>query len=181
MTYKELYKKHGEIKIKCEAKDMLPLDAIMDFQGGLKKRSKQNKIKLATQIFKNGFIAPFFIWQNKGDYVCLDGHSRSEVLCEIRKAGIPIPGMFPVAYIQAKNEAAAKEILLSISSQYGDWNEDELNEWLGSMDDDIKESLRFLDEEIILNNFEPTDETEQGKLDELEMTKCPECGHEFKA
>lgn len=67
MTYKDLYEKYGDIKIKCEGSATLPIDMIMDFQWGLKRRSKKNKLKLAERIFKNGFIAPFFIWENNGD------------------------------------------------------------------------------------------------------------------
>jgi len=148
MTYKDLHEKHGDIRIKCEGSATLPIDAIMDLQGNLKKRSKKNKLRLAERIFRLGFIAPFFIWDHDGEYFCLDGHGRSDVLCDIRKAGIPIPGAFPVAYIQAKDEQEAKEILLSVSSQYGDFDKDELKEWLSTFDDEIRESLRFLDREL---------------------------------
>jgi hypothetical protein len=158
--YLELYEKYGEIKIACKGATELPLDVIADFQGGLKKRTQNNKIKLATQIFKKGFSAPFFIWDYQGTYYALDGHARSEVLCEIREAGIPIPGMYPVAYIEAENEQDAREKLLGITSQYGEFVEEELYEWLWEIDKDIKESLRIVDVEIKLslqkNNEEKT-------------------------
>ena len=145
MTYQDLYNKYGEIKIKCQAADSLPIDVIADFQGGLKNRSKKNKLKLAERMFKLGFIAPFFVWERQGDYYNLDGHGRSEVLCEIREAGINIPGTFPVAFIKADDEKQAKECLLSISSQYGEWDKGELELWLSDIGVEISESLRLLD------------------------------------
>lgn len=162
MTYKELYAKYGEIKIKCQGSTSLPLDAIMDFQGALKKRTKKNKLRLAERMFKLDFIAPFFVWENKGDYHCLDGHSRTEVLCEIRKEGIPIPGMFPVDFIHAKDIKEAKEILLSISSQYGDFIKEELEEWISDLDDDINDNLRLLEKEINIEkeNIQEKDDLE---------------------
>jgi len=50
----------------------------------------------------------------------------------------------------------------------GDFNIDELTEW------EFDESLFEVDE-----NFEPVTIEEQGKLDEKQMTKCPDCGEIF--
>ena len=91
--------------------------------------------------------------------------------------GIPIPDMFPVAYIHAGDKAEAKEILLSISSQYGDWDDDELTDWLDDMDSDITESLRFMDREFDLNE---NNEINEKEIDILKTdNKCPSCGHEW--
>jgi len=198
--YLELYEKYGEIKIACKGATELPLDVIANFQGGLKKRTQNNKIKLATQIFKKGFSAPFFIWDYQGTYYALDGHARTEVLCEIREAGIPIPGMFPVAYIEAENEQDAREKLLGITSQYGEFVEEELYEWLREIDKDIKESLRIVDGEIYQNIFNPNINPNQSnkKITQEDIDKtsdkmehkydkqedqieiiCPECGNTF--
>jgi len=146
--YIELHKRYGDVRIECEAKDSLPLDVILDFQGDLKSRTTENKIKLATQIFKSGFCAPFFVWSHEGDYYFMDGHGRSEVLCEIREAGIPIPGFFPIAYVFAKTEIEAREKLTAITSQYGDVDLEALSEWVEDFDNETKESFRLLEKEI---------------------------------
>jgi len=146
--YIKLYEKYGEIQVKCRGADLLPIDAINDFQKGLKKRTAKNKLRLATLIFQQGFSFPFFIWQHDGEYFCLDGHGRSDVLCEIRKSGIPIPGMFPVDYIEAETIEEAREKLLAASSQYGEWSEDELTEWLKDIDKEIREQFRVVDKEL---------------------------------
>jgi len=144
----ELHEKHGDIEIRCAGRDSLPLDIILDFQGKLKKRSEQNLLKLIERIFKLGFIAPFFVWEHEGSYYDLDGHGRSEAMNAVREAGVPIPGMFPVDYIQADSKEEAREILLSISSQYGEFDTVELSEWLNGLGESVAESIRLVDTEI---------------------------------
>jgi len=173
----EFHKKYGDIRIECKGADSLPLDSILDFQGKLKKRSQANLIKLIERIFSLGFKAPFFIWDHSGDYYCFDGHGRIEALCAIREAGIEIPGLFPICWINAKDEKEARETLLSITSQYGEFDISDLDKWLENIDDEIKESLRLVDSEIkIINNFGYGTIEEQGKLDQLEPIICPKCG-----
>jgi len=175
--YLELYKKYGKIKIACKGAAELPLDVIADFQGGLKKRSQGNKIKLATQIFMKDFSAPFFIWNYDGVYYNLDGHGRSEVLSEIKKSGIPIPDMYPVAYIYADNMNDAKEKLLAISSQYGEFDEEELSNWLEDINQEIADSLRIVDKELNINIEK---EIKEKEVDILETkTECPRCGYKW--
>jgi hypothetical protein len=146
--YISLYEMYGQINIKCSAADSIPISSIMDFQGKLKKRTDQSKIKLAKQIFTKGFIAPIFVWKNNDTFYNLDGHGRTEVLIEMEQSGVPIPDLFPVAYIEADNVQDAKEKLLSISSQYGEFDIVELESWLMDIDDGIKDTLRFVDKEL---------------------------------
>jgi hypothetical protein len=120
----------------------------MDFQGGLKKLSQDNAIRLATSLFVNGFCAPFFVWDRQGDAMCLDGHQRTAVLCGLREAGVPIPKLFPVVRIDAMDEADARRKLLAITSQYGEFVRDQLDGWLLGIDDEIKNLIRLVDGEI---------------------------------
>jgi ParB-like chromosome segregation protein Spo0J len=140
-----------QIKIKCKAADMLAIDDLVEFQGKLKKITKPNLEKLKSSILKKGFIAPFFIWDNAGDKKLLDGHQRLKALFDLKQEGYDIP-LLPVAYVEADNEKDAKEKLLSIASQYGDFNKHELVEWFDNIDEEIKNDLRLmnLDKEIDL-------------------------------
>lgn len=147
------------IKIKCSAAQQLPLDAILEFQGGLKKLSKANLEKLKKNILLNGFIAPIFVWDDKGDYRILDGHQRLAALISLRENGYDIP-LVPVDVIHAGSEAEARQMLLSITSQYGEFDLDELTEWVNDIDKDIKDLLRFTDQEIKIGSGEPEIETE---------------------
>ena len=54
------------IRIECTGADSLPLDAIEEFQGNLKKRSKKDIDLIITSIEKYGFSFPFFIWNGTG-------------------------------------------------------------------------------------------------------------------
>lgn len=144
------------IQIKCKGASELPLDLILSFQAGLKKLSKKNLDKLKKNILLNGFVAPIFVWDDKGDYKIIDGHGRLAALISLRKERYDIP-LIPVDFIHAENEAEAKKILLSVTSQYGEFDLDELNEWVDDVDKELKDLLRFADNEIILSDVISSD------------------------
>ncbi|KKK88901.1 hypothetical protein LCGC14_2738480, partial [marine sediment metagenome] len=83
-----------------------------------------------------------------------------------------------VAYIEADNEDDAHQKLLAITSQYGEFDIDELNSWVSNLDADIAETLRFVDDKICLSipDFQPGNERDQGQLDTLKERICPHCG-----
>jgi hypothetical protein len=106
------------IRIECRGAMTLPLDSIIEFQGGLKKRGKKEIQQIITSILKYGFSFPFFFWENKGRKFCMDGHGRKAALLEMRKRGYDLPE-FPACPIFAKDEAEAKQKLLRNESRYG--------------------------------------------------------------
>jgi hypothetical protein len=122
------------IRITCKVSDFLPLESIKEFQGNLKKRTKNDIEQIITSILKYGFAFPFFAWQNEGHNWCLDGHGRLLALSKMNKTYYaldeakklvtrkepppPIPEL-PVVYIEAENEAEAKQLLLRCESRYG--------------------------------------------------------------
>ena len=152
-------------------------------------------------MFINGFCAPFFIWERDSDAMCLDGHGRINVLCGLREAGIPIPGLYPIARIDAVDEADARRKLLAITSQYGEFQIGQLDGWLKDIDDDIKDIIRLVDKEMQIDIFNPNNNPEQSAKvvseDEVEEKKkelenkykdknekivevvCPECANIF--
>ncbi len=171
-----------KIIVTCTAADRLPIDSILEFQGDLKKLSNENREKLKKSILKNGFTAPIFIWQNAGDNFILDGHQRLATLIYMRQKGYDIP-LLPVAYIEADNEKQAKEKLLVITSSYGEFDLDVLNDWIDDIGKEIDNTIRFVNDEIclIMPDFQPGNEEDQGQLDQLDpkWIKCPHCGKEF--
>lgn len=106
------------MKITCETKDALPLSALTEFQGGLKKRTADDTKKIEKSINDYGFATPFFVWKHDGINSVLDGHGRLQTLKEMQKRGEEIPDL-PVVFIDCKDEAAAKNLLLRICSTYG--------------------------------------------------------------
>ena len=116
------------MRIACKTADLLPLDAIEDLQGGLKKRSKKDIELITKSIEKYGFSFPFFVWKNGEHNYCLDGHGRRLALLELERKGEEIPPL-PVVYIEAKDEEEAKQKLLRLNSQYGAISYDSLMEF----------------------------------------------------
>lgn len=136
-----------KIIVECTGADAIPLEGFSDFQGKLKKTTKRNLDKLKNRIINLGFIAPIFIWKNKDESKILDGHSRIKALTLLQEDGYEIP-LIPVDYITANTEKKAREILLSIASQYGEYDGDELESWLENIDASVIETIRLVDKEI---------------------------------
>ncbi len=167
-----------DIQVTCKAADTLPIDRLMDFQGDMKKISKENLEKLKRRIIKHGINAPVFVWDHEGDYYILDGHQRIKALHSLREDGYNMP-MIPVAYIEAESERDAKDKLLGITSQFGDFDvegvlkfTDEIDiEW-GDLSLSDNGKLYLHDPEDIDDLF--TDDPDTGDEEEKEI--CPHCG-----
>lgn len=130
--------KNQQIKIACRGAESLPLDAIKEFQGSLKRRSKKDIDLIVTSIEKFGFSFPFFVWQNEGRNYCLDGHGRIQALRELRRRGVSLP-LFPVVYVDAADEAEAKQKLLRLNSQYGSMTKASVLEFASGLEIDDSE------------------------------------------
>ena len=135
------------IPIKCRGADLKAIDELTEFQGDIKDLTKQNYAKLRKSMVKHGFSAPIFVWEHEGDNYILDGHQRLRVLGKLREEGYDIP-LLPVVYIEADDEKQAKEKLLLITSQYGDFNVQGLDEFIyeGQLDlSELTTEVRLLD------------------------------------
>jgi hypothetical protein len=126
------------VRITCRGAGTLPLDAIEEFQGNLKRRTKKDIEKIIKSILKLGFSFPFVVWEHGGRNYTIDGHGRIIALGELRKKGYNLPP-FPVVYIEAANEAEAKEKLLQQNSHYGKITKEGLVEFLGDLEIDMGE------------------------------------------
>ena len=144
------------IKIKCKTEDTLELKQITDFQGNLKERDDADFEKIERSIKKHGFSFPFFIWKKGKINYCLDGHGRLGALNRLVAEGEKLPPL-PVVYVQCKDEAEAKEILLKLNSQYGHMTADSVREFLGDLKIDFAD-LALPDGTLDLS-LTPTEET----------------------
>lgn len=151
------------IQIKCTGSDLLPLDAIEEFQGGLKKRTKEDIAKIIKSIELYGFSFPFFVWNGSGHNYCLDGHGRIQALAKMRQAGEDLP-MFPVVYVDAENEEEAKNKLLRLNSQYGQMTVDSVMEFAGDIH--VEWGELSLSNEGILNIAEYNSKDDSKELSE---------------
>lgn len=165
----------------CRAADELPLDELLDFQGGIKTISEVNLWKLKRRIIEHGINAPVFVWQTKAKkpkrYI-IDGHQRCTALRDLRDEGWEIPDV-PVAYIEAKSRKDAADKLLAITSQYGNIDVANMQEWIMDIGIDVSD-IRIVDGaiDIAMPSFDPVDEHSQGRLDQVgKDVVCPNCGH----
>lgn len=99
------------------------------------------------------------------DHIILGGNMRFKAMQEAGWTEIPVK-------IVDWSEDKQKEFVIKDNSSFGEWDWDiianqyeleDLNMW----GVDLPNS----------DNFNPTDEEDQGKLDELKKLKCPSCGH----
>ena len=144
--------KKKQIKITCTGTDYKDIDELTAFQGNLKKLSKGNLEKLKKSILKYGFSAPIFIWKSSKKNNIIDGHGRLKALISFKNDGYIIPDI-PVDYIEAKTKKEAKEKLLHITSQYGDFDLKGIDEFILDLDMDF-DNLRIYDlnTDIIIDN-----------------------------
>jgi len=160
------YSPENKIVVKCKGHKTLPIDQLLEFQGGLKRLTQKNREKLIGSICERGFIAPIFVWDDSGDYRLLDGHQRLKTLLWMRENGWDIP-MIPVDIIEADNEQDAKKKLLAITSQYGEFDLDGFIEF--TSDIEIDDTIRLTDGEWQSNNGQDVERKEVEYNEKLEI------------
>ena len=166
------------MRITCETKDTLPLSALTEFQGGLKKRTDDDLVKIERSIKQYGFATPFFVWKHEGKNKVLDGHGRLQTLKAMKARGEEIANL-PVVYIDLPNEEAAKNLLLRICSTYGEMTAESVAEFLDGLKidlDDIKLPDGLLDLSLMQerNDTKNDDEAPVVITDEPPISKAGE-------
>lgn len=164
----ELNPFENPVRITCKSAGRIPFEKLQAFQGSLKKLTVKNRDRLMRSILKEGFMCPVFVWE--GTELLLDGHQRRLTLKYMQSKGWEIPDI-PLDYIEAKTEKEARRKVLKITSQYGEFEKDELNDWLDDLDKEDKEDLRLVDKELKLF-LSDVDKTEKVKVPMV----CPHCG-----
>ncbi len=126
------------MEVKCKANDTLPLSELIEFQGNLKERTDADFEKITKSIKKHGFAFPFFVWKHDGINHVLDGHGRIGALKRMVAQGEHLP-LLPVVYVNAKDEADAKELLLKLNSHYGQMTAESVRDFLGDLQIDFED------------------------------------------
>lgn len=86
---------------------------------------------LKDSIIKHGFTLPFAVWNDGGNYFCIDGHTRKQVLLELIADGIDVPKKLKAFEILAKDKKEAIKILVEVYNQkHNPFAEEILTEWL---------------------------------------------------
>lgn len=122
------------VHVECAGAETRLLDDLVEFQGGLKELSQLSFTKLRSRIIELGFSEPLSVWQHNGQALILNGHQRFRVLRHMRdEEGWEVPPV-PVSLIECADEHAAKLKVLSLTSEYGDLDEDGLYEFMCDAD-----------------------------------------------
>lgn len=158
------------IEIKCSTKDTLNISEITEFQGNLKERDSTDYEKIERSIKKHGFSFPFFIWMHDGVNHCLDGHGRLGAIKRLVAQGEKIPPL-PVVYVDCKDEADAKELLLKLNSHYGQMTAQSVADFLGDLKIDfadlaLPEGILDLSSTLLPEETINDDETPDVELEE---------------
>lgn len=190
------------IKVTSEIKERLALNYLEVLQGGLKTLTDDKYKKLRSSIIKHGFCFPFFVWQDdeNNKIWIIDGTQRFTALNRMKDEGYKIPQL-PVVFIPAKSVEDAKSKILAAASQYGQFTDLGVSEFMQGLEWDKEDLLGsveipFLDKAlempVVLESDDGKEFTEvsahQREIntnpkveEEKEPPKCvcPQCGHEF--
>lgn len=155
------------MEVKCKTQHTLPLEELTEFQGNLKERDNTDIGKIVKSIKKHGFSFPFFVWNHDAINHVLDGHGRLKALQQIVAQGENIPEL-PIVYVDCRDEADAKEMLLKLNSQYGKMTAESIKDFLGDLQIDFTELAipdGFLDLSTLEEPKEKTDDDEAPEID----------------
>lgn len=73
-----------------------------------------NSQHLKKSLLKYGFSLPFYVWESEGEYLCIDGHHRIDVLNELISEGHKVPKQLNAVEIEAKDRKEAISILVDV-------------------------------------------------------------------
>lgn len=155
------------MEVKCKTQHTLPLEELTEFQGNLKERDNTDIGKIVKSIKKHGFSFPFFVWNQDAINHVLDGHGRLKALQQMVAQGENIPEL-PIVYVDCRDEADAKELLLKLNSQYGKMTAESIKDFLGDLQIDFTELAipdGFLDLSTLEEPKEKTDDDEAPEID----------------
>lgn len=177
-----------DIKVTCQGAATLRLEELTDIQKDLKTLSAKNYEKLNKSILKHGITYPLFVWRDGERNCTLDGNQRVRVLTKMQEDGYVIPPL-PVDFIEAADEKEAKEKILVLCSQFGSYTSESVYSFVETGGLNWPEIEPLLDLPQInmdkYNNgwgtpdFQPTNQDEQGRLDQKSPVECPNCGTSF--
>jgi hypothetical protein len=164
-----------------EWKKLIPLQP-----KNFKDLSKVNYEKLKHSIINNNFVMTFTVWESNNEIFIIDGVHRFKVLSLLESENFDIPEKLPATFIECGNKKEASKLVLIYSSIYAKVSETGMTDFLNDYNLDISNlALEISIPEIDLSyfdnpDFKPASINEQGKLDEKQKVKCPNCGEEFE-
>lgn len=165
-----------ELSIRCTGADSVLIEELHPFQDDIKTMTPSVLKKLENVLIQHGFSEPISVWGNApdGKKWILNGHQRLTALKSLQSKGWFIPPI-PVAYIDADDEFEARKKVLTLASQFGDFQQDHMAEFVAKAQLDmnwVKDNTR-----LAAGDFKwpvlvtPTDEDEVPAPPEVPMSK----------
>ena len=114
------------MKITCKCDTTRNIKDLVIIQGDIKSMSKKDRKKLTNSLKKYGLMVPWIVWGNK----VMDGTQRTDILIN----NLNYLGDVPVVEIEANSEDDARAKLLTITSQSGRFNLEELQIFSNGLD-----------------------------------------------
>jgi hypothetical protein len=138
--------------------ESLNIKLIKNFQpDGFKSITKSDKIKLKESI-KNGLDSPIYVWERDGEYLCLDGHHRLEVLNELNP-----DQNIQCLIVECKSEHEAKKKLLIYNSKYSSVMQNKIKEFVSDIDPDKLKNINLSN--VKKSAFKSEDITRESKFE----------------
>ena len=107
---------------------------------------------IEKSILENGFVNPFFVWENQGVIYSIDGVTRKEILSNLEN----VPDLLPAVFIDAKNRQDAVKILLSVfNTKENPIDLEVLTEWVNIEQVEVEvQSLNVVDVQDMKDEIE---------------------------
>lgn len=147
------------------------------------KFADYNPRKLDDEILKDveesvrrfGLVDPLIVNGSKErKNIVIGGHARLKIA---KKLGIT---EIPVVFVDIPDIEKEKELNLRLNKNVGEWDYELLAQIDKAMLQDVGFSEKELDDIFAADkNFAEGSEEDQGRLDQKNPVKCPECGAEF--
>ena len=131
-----------------------------------------NTAHLKKSLLKYGFSLPFYVWESEGEYYCIDGHHRLDVLNELIAEGHKVPKELNAVEIEAKDRKEAISILVSVYNQrQNPFAEEYLIEFLEVEQISIEE-VNIESINVVSENIEEEDHKEETIKESANSISC---------
>jgi hypothetical protein len=133
-----------EIKNRIIEYKQLDFKSLEWFQPTDLKVIDEEKInKLKRSLIKNGFLTPFFVWQNKNKNLIIDSHIRQLALSDLINEDKVKLKKVQCAIMDIKNKNEAKKFVSIFNSHYADIHQDNYLDWIGNEIDKLKDEIEI--------------------------------------
>ena len=174
-----------KIAVHCSFTKMVPIEDVLPNPRNPNTHPQNQIDLLATIIRKQGWRAPITV-SNRSGFV-VRGHCRRLAALALGLKTVPIDYQDYASEEEEHADLIADNRIAELAviddelmvDLIGDLGQSEIEmELTGFESEMLDEYLENMGNGEV-PDFQPTDESEQPRLDEKNKTKCPECGHEF--